>query len=223
MGLSMYNIKKWTKMLTGRSILHVNQGLGRCFSTTGIEGYYNDLTEKVTRAPELLDSNKLPLFPLPDGSEFLFPVGIFQYGLGVWDMYLLTKDPIYRDKFLQCAAWAVENQDTKGRWSTFAPIYPDAPYGAMAQGEGASLLLRAHKLTGHSRYIAAAKLAVDFMLKDLKDGGTALHIAQMQALYELTGKTIFEQYGQLWLRQQKSLPCRTRAFIRKAWQKILER
>lgn len=48
MGISIYKIKKWTKMLTGRSISHVNQGMGKIYSKDDIRGYYNNLTEKVT-------------------------------------------------------------------------------------------------------------------------------------------------------------------------------
>ena len=50
-------------MLTGHSILHVNQDLGRHFSTTELKGYYNNLTEKVIRLPHLLDNEELPTSP----------------------------------------------------------------------------------------------------------------------------------------------------------------
>lgn len=32
MALTIYNLKKWSKMLTGRSVLHVNQGRGKVYS-----------------------------------------------------------------------------------------------------------------------------------------------------------------------------------------------
>ena len=32
MGISLYKIKKWYKMMTGKSISHVNQGVGTCYS-----------------------------------------------------------------------------------------------------------------------------------------------------------------------------------------------
>ena len=49
MGVSIYKIKKWYKMLTGQSISHVNQGAGTCYSRDCVAGYYNDLTEKITK------------------------------------------------------------------------------------------------------------------------------------------------------------------------------
>ena len=55
MGISLYKIKKWYKMMTGKSISHVNQGVGTCYSKTEVAGYYNDLTEKVTKDdPDIL-------------------------------------------------------------------------------------------------------------------------------------------------------------------------
>lgn len=46
MSLSVYNIKKWIRMLMGRSLLHVPQNIGNSFSLIEIKGYYNDLTHK---------------------------------------------------------------------------------------------------------------------------------------------------------------------------------
>ena len=40
MGLSVYNIKKWWLMLSGKSVLHVNQDMGKQFSVGKLEGYY---------------------------------------------------------------------------------------------------------------------------------------------------------------------------------------
>lgn len=91
MALSVYNIKKWFLMLTGRSILHVNQDLGRYFSAAEVKGYYNNLTEKVTRLQPLLDTEDLPTSPDESGGHVLFPVAIFQYGLGAYDLYLASE------------------------------------------------------------------------------------------------------------------------------------
>lgn len=91
MALNTYNIKKWFLMLTGRSILHVNQDLGQFFSTKEVKGYYNNLTEKVTRLNSLLETKELPTSPDESGREVLFPVAIFQYGLGAYDLYLASE------------------------------------------------------------------------------------------------------------------------------------
>ena len=49
-----------------------------------------------------------------------------------------------------------------------------------------------------------------------------LHIAQMQAMYQLTGISIFDEYAKIWSRQQKNPICKSLAFVRKAYQKIVE-
>ena len=41
MAINIYNIKKWHKMLTGKSVLHVNQDLGKYFEAKELKGYYN--------------------------------------------------------------------------------------------------------------------------------------------------------------------------------------
>ena len=301
MALNAYNIKKWYLMLTGRSILHVNQGIGQLFSVSELKGYYNNLTEKVSRLPSLLDTDELPTTPDEKGGEVFFPVAIFQYGLGAYDLYLASdkKDSRYSRKFMQCAEWALKKQEPSGAWNNFFFRYPRHPYGAMAQGEGASLLLRAYVHTGNERFLDSSKRAIDFMMKPLDEGGTAdgdmlmeythlpavmngwifawwglydyvlathdegaykrrleqsckaleanlpafscdywsmydlaghiaspfyhhLHIAQMQAMYRLTGRDIFRGYAQKWQDEERSRISHARAFVKKAWQKLRE-
>lgn len=290
-------------MLTGKSIQHVNQNLGLCMNKSTIEGYYNNLTEKVTKSNIPLDSLELPSQINAKKESFVFPVDIFQYGLGAYDLWLLEKNELYLNKFLQCANWAVDNIDEKGRWNNFFFIYPDNPYGAMAQGEGASLLIRAYLQTNDEIYLQKAKEAIDYMLTPLEEGGTTkiesdqvylmeythkdvvlngfifawwglydfvtiisdkdrykqyldrsletlisilprfnnkiwtnynlenmiaspfyhkLHIAQMQAMYELTEDPIFKKYQLIWEQKKKNFIFVTLAFVKKAYQKILE-
>lgn len=78
-----------------------------------------------------------------DGQYIYFPVAIFQYALRCYDLWLIEKDEVYKNKFIQCTLWTLDKKDEKGRWDNFSHIYKNAPYGAMAQGEGASVLLRA--------------------------------------------------------------------------------
>ena len=42
MALTRYNMKRWLLMLQGKSLFHVNQEIGKCFTKTGLTGYYND-------------------------------------------------------------------------------------------------------------------------------------------------------------------------------------
>lgn len=303
MALSVKNIKRWYDMLTGKSVWHVNQSIGICFSKEEVKGYYNNLIEKVTMMPELLDTEDLPRLETGNEQYVESGVAIFQYGLGAYDLYLSSKKEIYRKKFLQCVNWALNKQEQSGAWDNFSYFYPDHPYGAMAQGEGASLLIRAYADTGNIEYLNAAQKAIDFMLMDIENSGTTsysgdgvifleyphrkavlngwifawwglydyvivtkdiaqyknsldnslftiekllpsfansywsvydlenriaspfyhnLHIAQMQAMYELTGHEIFNQYAKRWAKQQKNPFCKSLAFVKKAFQKIVE-
>lgn len=171
MALTLYNIFRWYKMLSGRSIWHVNQNLGICFSKDSVQGYYNNMTEKVSKMPELLSNDLLPQLDLANGDKVYFPVAIFQYGLGAYDLFLLTNDFRYKTKFLQCVEWTMNYQDEEGRWNNFFYIYPDYPFGAMAQGEAVSLLVRAFIHTNDKKYLIAAKKGIDFMVTTVVDGG----------------------------------------------------
>ena len=303
MAINVYNIRKWWRMLTGKSVLHVNQDLGKIFSCTEVRGYYNNMTEKVLMEPQLVDSDQMPETIQPGGIKIIFPVAVFQYALGCYDLYLQTSDKRYLRKFLQMAEWTLDNQDAQGRWENFKHAYPKHPYGAMAQGEAASLLIRAYKETDNEKYLEAAKRAIDFMLTPDDKGGTALyrdnelilmeythlpivmngwifawwglydyvtvtrdneeyrkkadlsshtlveylskfttsywskydldyrlaspfyhhlHIAQMRAMYQLTGIKVFEDYADRWERQEHKPWNKCRAFVTKAWQKIAE-
>lgn len=303
MAVNYHQIYRWYKMLTGKSVWHVNQDIGKCFAKEEIRGYYNNMTEKVTKMPELLDNDEMPKLNLAEGKFTYFPVAIFQYGFGCYDLWLQTKEERYIRKFMQCVEWTMEHQDEKGRWNNFSHYRPETPYGSMAQGEATSLLVRAHVHTKEQKYLDAAKRALDFMLLPLEDGGTTkyegddaflmeytfkgmvlngsifswwglydyvlatddngkykeamdktlkslvkvlpqykcaywsmysedglmaspfyhnLHVAQMQAMYQITGEPIFDEYAKRWEHQQKNPCCKCLAFVKKAIQKILE-
>lgn len=299
--INKYNILKWYKMLTGKSILHVNQGVGKIYDKVEIKGYYNDLTEKVLK-DENFNNVEIPKDKLENGEEIIFPVSVFQYGLGAYDLYLMDNQKLYLDKFRATVQWALDNQQEDGSWNNFFFIYPEAPYSAMAQGEGASLLIRAYKEFKENQYLIAAKKAIDFMLISIEDGGTTsykngdvffeeytqrstvlngwifaifglfdyvkisddektketlektlksmevhlkdfdngywsmydnagiitspfyhnLHIAQLNALYDLFEKEIFREYKDKWSLYRKKWINRKRAFLVKVFQKLTE-
>ena len=169
----IYYIKKWTKMVFRKSVLHVNQDIGKIFSVSEIKGYFNNLTEKVTMEKEDL---LLPTNTWADGYEGYFPIQIFQYGLGAYDLYLLKN----------CVQWAENNIEENGSILNFIHEYPDSPYSAMAQGEFASLMVRAYAQFGEIKYLDLAKKSLDFMLIPLEDGGTSQYIDEDLILYEFT-------------------------------------
>lgn len=187
MGISIYNIKKWYKMMVGESIAHVNQGVGKCYSKEKIAGYYNDLTEKVTKDdPSIL----IPQYYVETGDKIYFSIGIFQYGLAAYDLYLTTHDEVYKNKLIACADWAVENQQDNGAWLTFVYKNNNAPYSSMAQGEGISMLIRATIVTEDTKYINATHRARKFMLKSIDEGGTTEYKGKNVIFYESTNNPV---------------------------------
>lgn len=172
-------------MIRGKSILHVNQEEGKYYSFNEIKGYFNDLTEKVTKDKKNYNSLEVIKYP---GEIHYFPIAVFQYGLACYDLFLsdgIDKD-LMLSKFLVHLDWAYENQNDNGSWDTFIDHYPKTPYSSMAQGEGASLLIRGYIYTGDRKYLKAAKKAIDFMLLPICEGGTAVETDKELILYEFT-------------------------------------
>lgn len=66
---------------------------------------------------------------------------------------------------------------------------PRTPYGAMCQGEGTSLLIRAYKHSGNKIYLEAAQKALDFMLISVTNGGTSDETEERLLLLEYTHRT----------------------------------
>ena len=88
MGINKQKIKKWTNMLLGNSPYHVNQNEGKAYSKTEICGYYNNLTEKVSRFG--LPGDTVPMTVVDSGEKTYFSIAIFQYGLAAYDLLLLN-------------------------------------------------------------------------------------------------------------------------------------
>ncbi len=302
MSLNTHKIAKWYNMLRGNSSYHVNQDEGKIYSKTEIKGYYNNLTEKITRFG--YDDDRVPSTIVDTGESIYFSIAIFQYGLAAYDLYLLSdeKDTSMLKKVKACANWAVDTQQEDGAWVTFAYETPEYPYSAMAQGEGISLLLRAFIATEDKRYLNATNKACDFMLLSFEEGGPTkyegnnvylyecpkeplilngwifsiwglmdyckmvedvqaknvldrtlttlerklpdfnlsywsmyedgkrisspfyhkLHVAQLNVMYDLTGKQVYKTYADKWARYEKNWLFRKIAFVNKACQKVLE-
>lgn len=165
--------KRWYKMINGKSVFHVKQSVGKKYSKLKLEGYYNDLTGKVTGAT-ILDNNGIPINKTANGRTAYFPITIFQYALGAYDMYILEKDEIYKEKFFNIVNWTLKEQNNDGSWNCFDKLGDrlHTPFSAMCQGEAASVLARAYKETKDEKYYNAAIKAINFMLKSVNDGGT---------------------------------------------------
>ncbi len=189
MGISKYQWKKWIGKYVLKTRKGFQQGIGTIYSVSDIKGYYNDLREKVLEG-ENLAPKELPQYYMDSGEKFLFSIGVMQYGLGCYDLYLLEKEQKHLDKMLVCADWAVESQEDRGGWQTFSHLYPEHPYSSMAQGEGASLLIRAYVETKDEKYLNAARKAISFLLTPIEEGGVAFETETDLAFKEYTERPI---------------------------------
>lgn len=137
---------KWIRMLTGRSIQHVKQDIGKVYSKEVLRGYYIDYTGKYFGKGQshIFDEKGIPVNQLADGSIIYFPTTIAQYGLGAYDVWLMTGKEDAYDTFTRCAQWLFADQDERGGWQVFRKLRVNVgcPYSAMTQGQGASLLYR---------------------------------------------------------------------------------
>lgn len=182
MGINRQKIKKWTNMLLGKSAYHVNQDEGRIYSKTDVKGYYNNLTEKITRFG--LENDDVPTTTVDTGETIYFSIAIFQYGLAAYDLYLLKNDNSMLNKVFSCANWAVENQNEDGSWATFKYENPKHPNSSMAQGEGISLLIRAYNESKNDKYLKALKKAYKYMIIPIEKGGTTKYYNDEIYFYE---------------------------------------
>ncbi len=108
------------------------------------------------------------------------PIAIAQWGLANCNQFAATHDELRAQKFLKAADWLCANLEPNahGLWvwnHRFDWEYRDtlrAPwYSGLAQGQGISLLLRAHAHTGDEKYRAAAARAFVALTRLRSDGG----------------------------------------------------
>ncbi len=179
-------------MLSKQSVFHVNQIEGSFYSTEEVKGYYNDLRGKVTFTRRF-DVKRIPVNIAALGKEkreIYFPITVFQYGLGCYDVYLETGEDIYWERTIAMADWAMKCMDEEGCIDAFGPLNYSCKVSSMAQGEAASLLARAYKETGEAAYLTACKKTIEFMKKERKNGGTAEYHEQGLFLYEYPSKAL---------------------------------
>lgn len=167
-------LHRWWNIAAGSTQVAIHQGPGTRYSTGHLAGYYNDLTGKVSVNTDL-DERGVPVNTIAGGRRVHFPIAIFQYALGLYDAFLVEGDPQRLDKFLVNAEWALNHQEPDGSWDAFGPIgSKHYTVSSMAQGEAASVLLRAHAQLRDEQYLMAARRAVDFMLCPVERGGSAV-------------------------------------------------
>ena len=123
------------------------------------------------------------------------PIAIAQYGLGNYNLSRRSADPVRGKKFFLVADWLSSHLEQNAHgvsvWNHhFDWEYRDtlkAPwYSALAQGQGISVLVRAHKESGDSRYMDVARRAFASFQRPIEQGGVACTDA--------SGDLWFEEY-----------------------------
>ena len=142
--------------------------------------YYMPFIAKADYAGHF-DTNGIPLLDYHGsiGRQYN-PIAIAQYGLGNYNLYHRTGDENRKQRFLQIADWLADNLETNRFglrvWHHhFDWEYRDklkAPWhSALAQGQGISVLVRAHQETGDMSYLASAAKAYEVFKIDIQNGG----------------------------------------------------
>jgi heparosan-N-sulfate-glucuronate 5-epimerase len=149
-------------------------GRGRHVDPAGVRGYPIDFSSKAD------EPTVLPGF-LDEPGRYLW-VAHAQRGLGCFERWVAGEGEEWLDGARRAADVLVERQAAGGAhdggWVQLRP-YPhtyvlEPPWvSAMAQGEGASLLVRLHRETGADRYAEAARRGLRPMRVPSRDGGAS--------------------------------------------------
>jgi hypothetical protein len=156
--------------VTGRTVDFAPQPLGRRIDPGGLGGYYCDLRHK-SRHTE----GGIPVDSFGELDTWVIPIA--QAALGFWERRLDGED-VDRD-FLFLAEWLLE-RGKEEQGGVVWPIEIEMPkYGlrpgwisAMGQGQAISVLLRAHRLSGHDAYLETARAALPALCRPVAAGGT---------------------------------------------------
>ena len=108
------------------------------------------------------------------------PIAIAQWGLGNYNLFRRTGYTDHQQKFLIAADWLRDHleQNRCGLWVwnhhfdwEYREILRAPWYSGLAQGQGISLLVRAHRETGQPSYFQSAQRAFATFRASVEDGG----------------------------------------------------
>ena len=151
----------------------------RAFGAT-LGEYYQDFAAKADYAGPY-DADGVPLLDYRGrlGRQYN-PIAIAQYGLANYNLYAQTGRSEALERFLRAANWLVTHLERNQHdlwvwhhhfdWEYWQRLR--APwYSALAQGQGISALLRAHRVTSDTAYLITATRAFESFARNLDDGG----------------------------------------------------
>jgi hypothetical protein len=164
-------------------------------TTDKLGEYYMDFGTKADYSGHY-DSHGIPMLDYHGAIGLQYnPIAIAQWGLGNHELFHRTGSEERKEKFLKASEWLCHHLE-QNRWGVwiwnhhFDWEYRDtlkAPwYSGLAQGQGISLLVRAHRETGDPEYLRAAERAFTGFLVPTNEGGVTFTDKQ--------GNLWFEEY-----------------------------
>jgi heparosan-N-sulfate-glucuronate 5-epimerase len=175
------------------SFWHDSAELNNEAPTHTLGEYYMTFAEKAMHCGPF-DSHGIPLLDYRDGIGVQYnPIAIAQWGLGNYNRFLRTGDLDARHRFLRAGDWLCDRleQNSFGihvwnhhfDWEYLQTL--KAPwYSGLAQGQGISLLVRAHAESGDRKYLNTATLALASFLADVASGGVSFRDSEKNVWFE---------------------------------------
>jgi hypothetical protein len=166
-------MKNFVQRLLGRD--HFPTERGAAVSHNALRGYYIDLRRKATVVPTDIKSLE----------QVHLHVVTCQWGLGCYERYLAGEGDQWLDGALQVGRYLVATQETggtqAGAWRhavAFPHTFRLQPgwISGMAQGEGASLLVRLFLESGDESFAESAIRSVEVLERSVRDGGVCAWI-----------------------------------------------
>jgi heparosan-N-sulfate-glucuronate 5-epimerase len=181
--LQYYRRVSGTYVVPGQSQLtfwHDQPQVNLSASIKELGEYYMPFTEKADYSGHY-DSAGIPMLDYHGQIGLQYnPIAIAQWGLGNCNLFLRARDDSRKKKFLSASDWLCAHLEQSSfgvwvwnhyfDWDYRTPL--KAPwYSGLAQGQGISLLVRAHRETGISSYIETAERAFTSFLVSTEEGG----------------------------------------------------
>lgn len=149
-------------------------------ATLQVPHYYMSFVQKAQYAGPF-DENGVPLLHYHGTIGLQYnPIAIAQYGLGQLHFYLNTQKPEHEQSVKKIADWLVAELKPNSHgvpvWQhhfdfEYTQMLRKPWYSGLAQGQGISLLLRAHRLIREEKYLDAALSAFRSFEKSISQGG----------------------------------------------------
>jgi heparosan-N-sulfate-glucuronate 5-epimerase len=146
-------------------------------SKTNINTGSNMSTSKI-KTNTILDNSSIPMV-VYGGSigPQRNPLTVAHYALSYYNNYK-GGNQSQLQPFINNVNWLVNNAETHGNYSIFTYKFPSPPYvskpgwhSALAQSQALQPLIKAYEVTGDKKYLNTAKMLLNALFVDVKNGG----------------------------------------------------